>query len=359
MTPMRLAVSLSRRALGLVSPNPPVGAVVAREGEILGEGWTQPPGGPHAEIVALQQAGERAAGATLYTTLEPCNHHGRTPPCTEAIIEAGIAAVQAAARDPNPLVTGGGLARLEKAGVRTVIGQDEGLAREVMEGYLKFAETGTPFVTAKFAMSLDGKIATRTGNSKWISGDRARRFAHELRDRSDAVMVGVGTVLADDPQLTSRNGRGLPLDRQPLRVIVDSQGKTPHDARLLREPGLTLVAVASNDTPVGLSTTLERVEAEVVPAADGRIDLEEMMRLLGRREITSLLVEGGGTLLGSLFDLGLVDKVVAFVSPTIVGGVDALSPVGGKGFDRMADALRLDRVKWRRFGRDLAIIGYC
>ena len=357
MTSMRRAVSLSRRALGSVSPNPAVGAIVVKDGETVGEGWTQPPGRPHAELVALEQAGENAAGATLYTTLEPCNHHGRTPPCTDAIVEARIAHVHASVQDPNPHVAGGGLPRLREAGIRTDLGQEEGLAREVMEGYLKFVETGTPFLTAKFAMSLDGKIATRTGDSKWISGDRARRFAHELRARSDAVMVGVGTVLADDPQLTSRNGKGAPLERQPLRVIVDSQSRTPSNARLFREPGSTLLAVAGNATPA--STTSGGVEAEAVPAADGRIDLEELMRRLGRREITSLLVEGGGTLLGSLFDLGLVDKVVACISPTIIGGADALSPVGGDGVVHIADALRLERVKWRRFGRDLAIIGYC
>ncbi len=359
MTHMRRALSLARRALGSASPNPAVGAVVAKDGEIVGEGWTQPPGQDHAEIVALRQAGSRAAGASLYVTLEPCNHHGRSPPCTDAIVEAGIAEVHAATLDPNPTVRGGGISRLDEAGVSTHVGEREAQAREVMEAYLRFVTAKKPFVTAKFAMSLDGKIATRTGDSKWITGERARWYVHRLRAESDAVMVGVNTVLTDDPQLTSRTEKATARRRQPLRVVVDSRGRTPPGARLLSEPGRTLIAVGHASEEAGQRLGEAGAEVAAVSAEGGSVDLGALLSLLGRREITSLLVEGGGTLLGSLFDQGLVDKVVAFVAPAVIGGREAPSPVEGDGVATMGEALRLERVRWRRFGRDIAIIGYC
>ena len=356
---MELALSLARRALGSVSPNPAVGAVVAKDGEVLGEGWTQPPGETHAEVVALAQAGQRAAGATLYTTLEPCNHHGRTRPCTQAIIDAGIAEVHSAMADPNPNVPGGGQSRLQEAGLKTVAGEREQEARKVVEAYLKFVTTGLPFVTAKFAMSLDGKIATRTGDSRWITGPEARRYAHVLRATHDAIMVGINTVLADDPRLTARHDEGTALSEQPLRIVVDSRGRTPDDARLLDEPGQTIVAVARADSSKR-SRLLDRgVDVEELPAEDGLVDLSALLGRLGRREITSVLVEGGGALLGSLFDLRLVDKVVAFVAPAIVGGSGAPAPVAGAGVERIAEAVRLSRVETQQLGPDLAIIGYC
>ena len=356
---MELALSLARRALGSVSPNPAVGAVVVKDGEVLGEGWTQPPGEAHAEVVALAQAGQRAAGATLYTTLEPCNHHGRTPPCTQAIIDAGIAEVHSAMADPNPNVPGDGQSRLQEAGLKTVAGEREQEARKVVEAYLKFVTTGLPFVTAKFAMSLDGKIATRTGDSRWITGPEARRYAHGLRATHDAIMVGINTVLADDPRLTARHDEGTALVEQPLRIVVDSRGRTPDDARLLDQPGQTIVAVATADSSKRSSLLDRGVDVEELPAEDGSVDLSALLGRLGGREITSVLVEGGGALLGSLFYLRLVDKVVAFVAPTIVGGSGAPAPVAGAGVERMAEAVRLKRVETQQFGPDLAIIGYC
>ncbi len=356
---MSHALELARRAVGRVSPNPPVGAVVVKDGAVVGEGWTQPPGQRHAEIAALRQAGEAARGAALYTTLEPCNHHGRTPPCAEALIEAGVAEVHAAMLDPNP-VAAGGMARLEEAGIRTQVGEGEPKARRLLEAYVKYVSAGIPFVTAKFAMSLDGKIATRTGDSKWISGDKARWEAHRIRAASDAVMVGINTALADDPQLTARDKRGKPLDSQPLRVVVDSRGRAPARARMLREAGGTLVA--AGEIADAAAAALEEAGAAVarLPGSGGRVDLAALMRhLAAERGVTSVCVEGGGTLLGSMFDLGLVDKVVAFVSPVIIGGADSPSPVGGAGFERMADTLRLERVRWDRYGRDMAITGYC
>ncbi|MDP6453395.1 MAG: bifunctional diaminohydroxyphosphoribosylaminopyrimidine deaminase/5-amino-6-(5-phosphoribosylamino)uracil reductase RibD [SAR202 cluster bacterium] len=350
---MRRALELARRAVGVSSPNPPVGAVVVRDGEVVGEGWTQPPGQAHAEVVALQDAGDRARGATLYVTLEPHSYHGRTPPCTQRIIDAGISEVYASILDPNPQVAGRGAAILREADIAVHLGDGEDDARELAEPHAKHVTTGLPFVTVKFAASLDGKIATRTGDSKWITGEESRAYVHQLRAASDAIMAGIGTVLADDPQLTARNPDAATLPHQPLRVIVDSRGRTPLNSRLLTEPGETLIATADSG--------LEIPGAEVVsmPVDDGRVDLCALIQELGRREITSLFVEGGGTLIGSLFDLRLVDKVVAFVAPLIIGGQTAPSPVGGQGSERMADALRLSRVKLRQFGDDVAIIGYC
>ncbi len=353
MSHMRRALLLARRALGSVSPNPAVGALVVRDGEIVGEGWTQPPGQAHAEIVALRQAGDRARGATLYVTLEPCSHFGRTPPCADALIAAGIAEVRAALVDPNPLVNGGGIARLRDAGIRTHVGECEEEAREIIEAHVKHKTTGLPFVTAKFAMSLDGKIATRSGNSKWITGEEARRYVHELRAMSDAIMVGVNTVIADDPQLTARDAEGKPLARQPLRVVVDSSGRTPKNARMFGEPGKTLIATTRENLAWAGAETM------LVPPRDGLVDAGELLKTLGKRDVTSVFVEGGGTLLGALFDGRLVDKVIAFVAPVIIGGREAPSPVGGEGVERMADALRLQRVRVTQFGRDVAITGYC
>ena len=359
MTHMERALSLARHALGLVSPNPAVGAVIVKDGTVVGEGWTQPPGQAHAEVVALRQAGDKAKGATLYVTLEPCNHFGRTPPCTQAIIDAGISEVRAAVTDPNPLVSGRGVSRLNKAGIVTHVGECENEACELIEAYAKFITTGLPFVIAKFATSLDGKIATHTGDSRWITGEEARGYVHRIRSESDAVMAGINTVLADDPQLTARDEGGKPLDRQPLRVIVDSRGRLPLGAKLLTEPGQTLIAVANADETAYHNLKQAGADVERIPAEDGSVDLPALMKVLGEREITSVLVEGGGILLGALFDLGLIDKVVAFVAPTIIGGKSAPSPVAGTGAAKMADVTRLSRVKIERFGEDVAIIGYC
>ena len=351
---------MARLALGSSSPNPAVGAVIAQDGVIIGEGYTQPPGSAHAEVVALRQAGKEAQGATMYVTLEPCCHFGRTPPCTQAIVEGGIAEVHIAILDPNPLVSSRGKAALEDAGIKTRVGEHEEEARELNEAYIKFITTGLPFVTVKFAMSLDGKIATRTGDSRWISGEGSREYVHQLRRAADAIMVGVNTILYDDPQLTSRDSSGL--EKQPLRVIVDSGARTPPTARVFNEPGTTMVAT----TPAAASSRVKKLEetgAEVLEFStfspkEGLVDLEELLRELGRREITRILVEGGGTLLGSLFDQGLVDKVIAFIAPMIIGGKEAKLAVGGKGVDRIAEALRLSRVKVERFGDDVMIVGY-
>ncbi|MFQ5860815.1 MAG: bifunctional diaminohydroxyphosphoribosylaminopyrimidine deaminase/5-amino-6-(5-phosphoribosylamino)uracil reductase RibD [Dehalococcoidia bacterium] len=356
---MKRALTLARRALGTTSPNPAVGAVVVKDGHRVGEGHTLPPGQGHAEVVALQQAGERARGATLYTTLEPCAHQGRVSPCTQAIIAAGIAEVHLAMIDPNPIVNGRGRTELEAAGIRTSVGEREQEARKLQEAYLKWITMGMPFVTAKFAMSLDGKIATATGDSRWISSEAARRYTHRLRRRADAVLVGVNTMLRDDPRLTARDSQDRPLPHQPLRVVVDSGGRMPPTAGLLRQPSTTLVATARPD--LGSVAALEAAGAQVVPLPEGergRVDLASLLRLLGQREVVSVVAEGGGALLGSLFDQGLVDKVVAFVAPVVIGGAAAPTAVAGRGVRTLAEALRLRDVTLRRVGPDMMVVGY-
>ncbi|MQY54999.1 MAG: bifunctional diaminohydroxyphosphoribosylaminopyrimidine deaminase/5-amino-6-(5-phosphoribosylamino)uracil reductase RibD [Dehalococcoidia bacterium] len=377
---MERALSLARLALGSSSPNPAVGAVIAKDGVIIGQGYTQPPGSAHAEVVALRQAGNWAEGATMYVTLEPCCHFGRTPPCTQAIMKGGIAEVHIATLDPNPLVSGQGKAALDDAGIKTKLGEHEQEARELNEAYIKFITTGLPFVTVKFAMSLDGKIATGTGDSKWISGEESREYVHQLRWAADAIMVGVNTILADDPMLTVRwegvertgtgeeggERKGMGEEggerKKPLRVIVDSKARTPPTAQVFRQPGKIIVATTPA-APSAQRKKLKEAGAEVLELPsfshdEGLVDLGELLAELGRREITSVLVEGGGTLLGSLFEGGMVDKVVAFIAPVIIGGEEARLAVGGKGAERITDALRLSHVKVERYGDDVMICGY-
>ncbi|MEE9284158.1 MAG: bifunctional diaminohydroxyphosphoribosylaminopyrimidine deaminase/5-amino-6-(5-phosphoribosylamino)uracil reductase RibD [Dehalococcoidia bacterium] len=358
-TPMERALELARSVLGTTSPNPAVGCVIVKDGEVVGEGATRPPGEPHAERAALDEAGSRARGAVMYVSLEPCVHHGRTPPCTDAIIAAGVGEVHMATLDPNPLVAGEGRARLDAAGVATVVGQQEGPARRLNEAFFKWVGARTPFVYAKFAVSLDGKTATRTGDSRWISGEESRRWVHRMRSIVDAVMVGANTVRLDDPQLTARGDDDRPCRRQPLRVVVDSRARTAPTARMLREPGPSLVAV----TPAAdrsARDALARAGAEVVemPETGGLVDLRALLRHLGQRDVTSVMVEGGGELLASLIQQRLVDKVLAFVAPVIIGGRDAPSPVQGLGVEALEQALRLREVATQRLGDDILITGY-
>lgn len=357
---MEQALCLAGQARGKVSPNPAVGAIVVRDGEVVGKGYTQPPGSAHAEVVALRQAGEATRGSTMYVTLEPCCRQGRTPPCSRAIIEAGVDEVHLAMMDPNPLICGKGEDELRRNGVRTIVGEHEDAARQIVEAHARYITCGLPFVTAKFAMSLDGKIATRSGDSRWITGEESRRHVHRLRRETDAIMVGVNTVLSDDPRLTARHGSdGVECEQQPLRVVVDTGARTPATARVFAGPGKTLVA-AGREPDAAQADSLNKAGAEVavLPLAEGRVDLNQLLVLLGQREITSLLVEGGGRLLGSLFDSGLVDKVIAFIAPMIIGGEAATTAVGGSGVARIADSLRLERVTSRVLDGDVMVTGY-
>jgi diaminohydroxyphosphoribosylaminopyrimidine deaminase/5-amino-6-(5-phosphoribosylamino)uracil reductase len=350
---MRRALRLAERARGRTAPNPMVGAVVVAAGEIVGEGWHPRAGEPHAEVFALRNAGERARGATLYVTLEPCAHHGRTPPCVDAVLAAGVSHVVAAMRDPNPQVAGGGLRRLTAAGVSTSAGLLEAEARDLNRAWLKAIETGLPWVTLKMAMTLDGKIATRTGDSRWVTGESARRHVHRLRNWNDAVLVGIGTARADDPQLTARV-RGA---RNPVRVVVDPRAELPAGSHLARTAGEVptwLAASAEADT-----TTLERSGVTVlrVPHAGGRLDLDAVLRELVRRDVHSVLCEGGAGLAGYLLDAGLVDEAAWFIAPKLAGGAAAPGPVAGAGVERMAEAVPLDKIQVRRFGEDVAVFG--
>jgi diaminohydroxyphosphoribosylaminopyrimidine deaminase/5-amino-6-(5-phosphoribosylamino)uracil reductase len=346
--------------MGYSSPNPAVGAVVVKDGLAVGMGYTQPVGCEHAEAMALRQAGDKAQGATMYVTLEPCPHYGRTSPCTEAIIDARISDVHIALLDPNPVVSGGGVRRLNEKGIKTHVGMCQQEAYEINEAYVKHITTGLPFVVAKFAMSLDGKIATKTGDSKWITREETRKYAHALRHTVDAIMVGVNTIVADNPRLTAKGcgGRGGVGKKQPLRLIIDSKGKVPLNSRIFEPPGEVLLAVVAPFDCVKKAKFTE-VGAEVVelPAERGSVNIVELLKLLGKREIITVLVEGGGKLLGSLFDHQLVDKVLTFISPIIIGGCEAIS-VGGNGVDNMAKALRLTRVDIKTFGDDILVSGY-
>ncbi|MCL0044036.1 bifunctional diaminohydroxyphosphoribosylaminopyrimidine deaminase/5-amino-6-(5-phosphoribosylamino)uracil reductase RibD [Dehalococcoidia bacterium] len=357
-TYMRHALALAQRGIGMTKPNPAVGAVLVRDGEIVGEGFTQPAGQAHAEIVAINQAGGMAHGATLYVTLEPCCHQGRTPPCIQAIFQAGIREVHIPITDPNPMVAGKGVKELRNHGISVVMGEEAHASQKLNESYFKFITTGIPFVTAKFASSLDGKIATSSGDSRWITGAAARGEAHKLRKASDALIVGVGTVLADDPQLTARNNEGQPLARQPVRVIVDSHGQIPASSRLFCEPGDIIIAGASIPTERKVALKQQAAEPVDIPADDGSVDLKELLALLGKRGVSSVLVEGGGALLGSFFDQGLVDKVVAFIAPIIIGGAMATPAIGGQGKDTVSEALHLIEIDTKYLDEDFMVVGY-
>jgi len=358
---MECALSLARLAMGYTSPNPAVGAVIVKNGLAVGTGYTQPAGSEHAEVMALRQAADKARGATMYVTLEPCSHHGRTPPCTQAIIDAGISEVHIALLDPNPLVSGCGVSKLNEAGIKTYVGGYQQEAHEINEAYIKHITTGLPFVIAKFAMSLDGKIATKTGHSKWISNEEARRYAHALRHTVDAIMVGINTIVSDNPRLTARGcgGRGGIRKTQPLRLVVDSKGRVPMEAHIFEPPGEALLAVAE---PFNARRKEELAQAGIevleLPQREGLVDIEELLNVLGKRDIVTVLVEGGGKLLGSFFDYHLVDKVLAFISPIIIGGDEAKTAVGGNGVDSTVEALRLSRISIESFGDEVLVKGY-
>jgi len=357
---MNQALALAKLALGQVSPNPAVGAVVIKEGEVIGQGYTQPPGSWHAEIMALKQAGEKARDSDMYVTLEPCPHYGRTPPCTQAIVDAGVSQLHMAMLDPNPKVSGKGEEELEREGIKTYVGEHEEEAREINEAYNKYITTGLPFVTVKFAVSLDGKIATRSGDSGWISGNESRKYVHCLRYATDAIMAGANTVINDNPHLTCRSGgKGGTARKQPLRVIVDGKGRIPQTAQIFNEPGKVLLALGKSVDPEKKEALIKSgAELMELSSEEECMDMPGLMRALGEREITSVLVEGGGILLGSLFDSGLVDKVIAFIAPIIIGGGEAKTAVAGTGVDKVMDAFKLKDVNTEKFGKDLMISGY-
>ncbi|OYV91272.1 MAG: riboflavin biosynthesis protein RibD [Planctomycetia bacterium 21-64-5] len=333
-----------------------VGCVIARGAEVIAEGWHRAYGGPHAEIDALSLAGHRAAGATAYVTLEPCCHLGKTPPCTQALIAAGVRRVVAAMPDPFPAVSGRGASELAAAGIEVDLGVLEEDARWLNAPYLKLVHCELPWVIAKWAMTLDGKIATRTGDSRWISSEASRRWVHELRGRVDAIVVGSGTALRDDPLLTARP----PGPRKAVRVVVDSQATLPLESRLVPTADeFPVIVAAAASAPAENRRRLADAGCEVLSLSGSSHAerLNELLTELGRRRMTNLLVEGGERLLGHLMDLGQIDEVQVFVAPRLVGGAEVPTPVGGSGVARMADALSLDGAQWRELDGDLHFSG--
>jgi len=353
---MTRSLELAAQGRGHVEPNPLVGCVVAQGAEIIGEGWHCRYGGAHAEVEALQVAGPRAVGATLVVTLEPCCHWGKTPPCSQAVIQAGIRRVVVAMRDPFPQVAGGGLAELRAAGIEVEVGVLEEHSRRLNAPYLKLLKTARPWVVAKWAMTLDGKLATRARSSQWISSAASRAIVHELRGRMDAILVGRGTVEADDPQLTARP----PGPRTAVRIVMDRQARTPLKCQLVRTARETPTLIAA-----GAVASTERINllrdagCEVWQAAsdDSPQVARQLLDELGRRRMTNLLIEGGAEILGAFFDAQLVDEAHVFIAPKIAGGRDAPSPVAGMGVELMQQALQLQEVKIEQVGEDVYVRG--
>lgn len=356
---MALALEAAATADHRTSPNPMVGAVLARGGRVVASAHHHRRGEAHAEVLAIQAAGGAAVGADLFVTLEPCSVQGLTPPCVDAVVAVQPRRVVVAMVDPNPAVNGAGVTALRAAGIPVEVGIGEARARRLNQFYVKRMSTGLPFVTAKFAASLDGRIATRTGDSRWISSAASRRRVHHLRHIHDAVLVGATTVLRDDPALTVR------LDgdhRQPLRVVLDSTLRIPLSARLLQEPGGPVVVMAGARAEPSRADQLRATGVEVITVGEslpGRVDALEVLRALARMEVLSVLVEGGAEVFGSFVDARAVDRVVAFLAPTVIGGGAAVAAVGGTGAATVGEALRLRDLEVERLGGDVVVSGYC
>jgi len=352
---MARALALAAQGLGRTHPNPAVGAVLVRGERIVGEGYHARAGEAHAEIVALQQAGSAARGAELYVTLEPCTHHGRTPPCVDALLAVGLRRVVVATRDPNPRVRGRGIQRLRAAGIEVVVGPGAAQARELLAGFRSLMLAGRPLLTLKLAVTLDGRIAARGGDARWITGPEARRLAHHLRDRHDAVLVGAGTVRADDPRLTCRSPGG----RDPIRLVLVGPGLAlPHQARVLQAGGAPTWVITSTAAASSRVAALERRGIPVIQlppeARSGRPGFDTVARALGERGLTSVLVEGGSTVAAEALRARVVDRVVLFVAPRLLGG-DAVPAIGTLGITSVARALRLRDMRVARAGQDLVL----
>jgi len=353
---MNLAMDLALKAKGRTSPNPMVGALVVKNGRIIGKGYHEKAGSPHAEIIALDEAAAKAKGAILYVTLEPCTHFGKTPPCVDRIIKSRVKEVIVGMVDPNPLNNGRGIKILRQHKIKVQVGFLENELSRINEAFIKYITKRMPFVTVKVAQSLDGKIATYTGDSKWITSDKSRAFSHRLRQNYDAIMAGVNTILRDNPKLDAWFSK-----RQPIKIVVDSQLSIPEGANIFSKNSqviiVTLPSLPGQETE-NRKILGEKAKILEVREKAGQINLKDAMKKLAQLEITSILVEGGGTLIGSLFDEGLIDKVLFFISPKIIGGKEAISSVMGKGVVRIDKAVKLKEVKLKRIGEDFLIEGY-
>ncbi|TAN44877.1 MAG: bifunctional diaminohydroxyphosphoribosylaminopyrimidine deaminase/5-amino-6-(5-phosphoribosylamino)uracil reductase RibD [Nitrospirae bacterium] len=351
---MKRALTLAAKARGRTSPNPMVGAVLVKNSRIIAEDYHKKAGELHAEALAIQKAGRKAAGSALYVTLEPCCHTDkRTPPCTKAIIDAGINKVFVAMKDPNPKVSGKGIAELRKHGINVVAGILENEAKRLNEAYIKYITTCLPFVTLKIAMTLDGKIATPEGQSKWITGEAARRSVHRMRCASDAILTAIGTVKADNPELTARL-RGC---RNPVRIVIDPELETPEDFKILNNAAKTII-VKTVSAAIPKEERLKKKGIEFIHSKGSRVDLKKLMHDLGKRQITSLMVEGGSSLASSVLAAGIVDKAVFFIAPKIIGGKNSIPAVGGDLFKRLEDAYSVRDWRVSRIGQDLMVEGY-
>jgi diaminohydroxyphosphoribosylaminopyrimidine deaminase/5-amino-6-(5-phosphoribosylamino)uracil reductase len=356
---MRMALELAAKGAGYVSPNPMVGAVVVKEGRVVGQGYHQALGGAHAEVNAIDDAGEQTRGATLYVTLEPCNHHGHTPPCTHKILNAGIVRVVVAMADPNPNVAGGGNALLKSRAIEVICGVCEEEAARLNESFIKYMRTNRPFVVLKMAATLDGRIATRTGDARWVTGPEARGFVHQLRHAMDGIMVGMGTVMADDPELTTRLDKRRGVD--PVRVVLDTHLSISSGARMLNQlSSAETIIVCGPDAEGANKMRLKDKGACImeVPLKHGRIDLGILMERLGQRGLTSVLVEGGSLVAGAVLKAGVVDKVHFFYAPKILGGDDGIPMCAGQGPDKMEACMPLMNTRVNRMGDDILVTGY-
>jgi len=355
---MKIALGLAEEAMGFTNPNPLVGAVIVKDGRIIGKGYHEKYGENHAEINALNYAVENVEDATMYVTLEPCSHFGKTPPCVDRIIKSGIKRVIIAMEDPNPIVSGNGIRILRENGLEVKVGVLKEEAERLNEIYIKYIVTKIPFTIMKAGMSLDGKIATYTGDSRWVTGEKARKYGHLLRQKVSAILVGVNTVIMDDPMLNTRLDNMQCVD--PIRIILDSSGRIPITSKVLNiNPSSTIVVVTKFTLEDKVKAIREKgVEVLVSSAKNGRVDLQFLMEELGKREIDSLLIEGGGEVSFSFFKEDLVDKVVFFIAPKIIGGRDAKTPVEGEGIAHIKDVVDLKDMEITKLGKDIMIEGY-
>jgi len=353
---MKRVLRLAEAGRGRTSPNPMVGAVLVKRGQVVGEGYHAKIGEAHAEIIALHEAGERAREAILYVNLEPCTHFGRTPPCVSKVIKAGLKRVVIGMEDPNPLVNGKGIEALRKSGVDVKVGVLGGECRKLNEAFCKYILKKQPFVVLKIAATLDGKIATRNGESKWISGEASRRYVHRLRDQVDGVLVGIGTVLRDDPLLTARMKEG----KEPYRIVLDSQLRIPEGAKVFEHSPSEVILATTGLAPYERIERLERkgVRVLIIDSKEGRVDLKICLNKLGEMGLMSILVEGGSQINGSFLDEGLIDKFLLFLSPKWLGDPQAPGIFGGKGVSNLKDAVGLKEVKAKRIGEDIFLEGY-
>ncbi len=353
---MTIALELAEKGRGKVEPNPMVGAVLVKNGEIVGRGYHHAFGGPHAEIHAINEGGTNGKGATLYVSMEPCAHYGKTAPCVDAIIRAAIARVVMPVIDPNPITSGRGLQKLKETGIEVKLGIMESQARRLNAPFFKLMQTGLPYIIVKWAMSLDGKIATHGGDSRWITSEESRAYVHTIRGQVDGIIVGINTVLRDDPLLTCRLEGG----RNPRRIIVDGNAVLPLHSRLIKTIGESEIMVAvTENAPHERIERLKHAGCKIIrtKGTDGRVDLQELLRYLGEMKLTNILVEGGSKIITSMIEGHFADKIIVFIAPVIIGGEGAMSPVRGKGVNIMGEAVKLAEINIRRFSNDIAVEG--